>query len=77
MIYIEVKATVGNVDEPFYISENERSFLEFFYRNGHRYELHRVYHLCKGKQTGQRIYTAEEMMGAHYMPSVYSVRVGA
>lgn len=27
-VYIEVKTTIGNVDAPFYMSENERSFFE-------------------------------------------------
>lgn len=59
--YIEVKATNGDVDEPFYLSMNERQFIGHCFRHNLPYELHRVYHLNDRKRAGRVIYTAAEL----------------
>ena len=73
--YIEVKATNGGADEPFYLSRNERQFLNYCFRNNLPYELHRVYHLNDRKRVSREIYTAEELEnGFEFSISEYAVR---
>ena len=74
-LFIEVKTTGGEADEPFYLTANEKAFMELCARNRYRYELHRVFRF-NGKAS-RVIYTAEEMMGFHYDPCVYMVRRSA
>ena len=40
-IHIEVKTTTGNIDEPFYMSINEKEFLEDHPKNYFLYRLHK------------------------------------
>ena len=44
-IYIEVKSTTGNVDEPFYMTANEREKAKTIKDNGGIYQIHRVYNI--------------------------------
>ena len=76
-LYIEVKTTGGKVSDPFFLSANEKAFMEFCFNNGHRYELHRVYHMGNTKKVGRVIYTAEEIMGFHCEPCTYLVKAVA
>ena len=59
--YIEVKATNGGADEPFYLTRNERQFLSHCFENSLPYELHRVYRLNDRKRVGREIHTAAEL----------------
>ena len=73
-ICIEVKATSGGQDEPFYMTRSEKEFMELCWQRGISYELHRVYNL-QLKGSGKRvIYTAEELMNFNYQIASYSVR---
>ena len=73
-IYIEVKSTVGDLDESFYLTASEKSFMEYCVANGHVYELHRVYHLSKKGRGKRVIYTGEELMSFAYEVDTYRVR---
>ncbi len=44
-ICIEVKSTAGNVDEPFYMTANEREKAKYIKENGGIYQIHRVYNV--------------------------------
>ena len=44
-IYIEVKSTAGSVDEPFYMTANEREKAKQIKENGGIYQIHRVYNI--------------------------------
>ena len=46
-IYIEVKSTAGSVDEPFYMTANEREKANQIKENGGIYQIHRVYNIGK------------------------------
>ena len=46
-LHIEVKATPGTLDVPFYISKNEWDKANEFKEKGELYELHRVYNVGK------------------------------
>lgn len=49
-IYIEVKATKGNIDTPFYLTKKE---LLFSKQHADRYYLYRVYNLKPSEKTGE------------------------
>ena len=53
---IEVKATPGTLDTPFYISKNEWDKANEFREQGKLYELHRVYNVGKDS-IAVRVYT--------------------
>lgn len=55
-LHIEVKATPGSVDTPFYISKNEWDTASEFKNNGELYEIHRVYNVGKD-DIAVRVYT--------------------
>lgn len=55
-LHIEVKATPGSVDTPFYISKNEWDTANEFKNNGELYEIHRVYNVGKD-DIAVRVYT--------------------
>lgn len=55
-LHIEVKATPGAVDTPFFISKNEWDRANEFKTNGELYELHRVYNVGKD-DIAVRVYT--------------------
>ena len=44
-IYIEVKTTTGSVDEPFYMTANEREKAKQIKESGGVYQIHRVYNI--------------------------------
>lgn len=46
-IYIEVKSTTGDADEPFYMTANEREKAKQVVENGEVYQVHRVYNAGK------------------------------
>lgn len=75
LVYIEVKATTGGENETFYMSANERAFMEMCFREGLNYELHRVYRL-NNKGGGQvAVYTAADLMLLFdFQEETYSVR---
>ena len=55
-LHIEVKATPGTLDTPFYISKNEWDRAMEFKEQGKLYELHRVYNVGKDN-IGVMVYT--------------------
>lgn len=55
-LHIEVKATPGTLDTPFYISKNEWDRAMEFKEQGKLYELHRVYNVGKDN-IAVRVYT--------------------
>lgn len=58
-IYIEVKTTTANFNSPFYMSENEKVFLE----ENDNVKIYRVYRFNKEENTGHiRIITKEELL---------------
>ena len=61
-LFIEVKATVGALDEPFFLSSCEKDFLHHCLQNNIRYELHRVYNMSDPDNAEVRIYTAQELI---------------
>lgn len=44
LLYIEVKTTTGGLDTPFYMSENEKSFLEIYANNALIYRVYNYNH---------------------------------
>lgn len=48
--YIEVKTTAGALDTPFFMSENEKSFLEIYRENAY---IYRVYNYDKNTNVGE------------------------
>ena len=61
-LFIEVKTTVGDLDEPFILTASEHGFLRHCVKTGIRYELHRVYHMTGSKKADIRIYSAQELL---------------
>lgn len=61
-VYIEVKATVGGDDVPFFMTTAELRFLRKCIDEGRRYELHRVTHVTDPARRLQDVYTAEELL---------------
>lgn len=61
-IYIEVKATVGCADQPFYMSAGELRFLEECLYAGKNYQLHRVCYANDPTQRDRVIYSAREVL---------------
>ena len=55
-LHIEVKATPGTLDTPFYISKNEWDRAMEFKEQGKLYELHRVYNVGK-ENVAVKVYT--------------------
>lgn len=75
--YIEVKATVGDLDEPFTMTAREKEFMESCLAKGLHYELHRVYHLKDSEHAEVKVYTAQEVMEFFFEVSAYTVRSAA
>ena len=73
LIYIEVKTTSGDENEPFYMSSAEYNFLLDCIKRGRRYELHRVYYVDNPELRGRTIYSAQgvlrefELTASNYM----------
>ena len=61
-VCIEVKATKGPSDKPFYMSKPELDFAMECLENGTRYELHRVYFVNDPEKRGRNIYTPQELL---------------
>ena len=55
-VHIEVKATPGSLDTPFYISQNELNKAEEFISTGGVYEIHREYNVGK-ENISVKVYT--------------------
>ena len=71
LLYIEVKTTSEDADEPFYMSANEKGFAEHCRDEGLQYELHRVYHVNGIPQ--QIIYSLDDLLRFRYTPNDYIV----
>lgn len=61
-IYIEVKTSKDDLNEPFFMTSAELLFLESCLRDGHRYELHRVSHVNDPDKRERVIYSAKEVL---------------
>ena len=72
--FIEVKTTAGPLEEDFYLTANELSFLESCLKSGLLYELHRVYDLQDEQNAAVKIYSAQEIMD-QFSYEIYSYRV--
>lgn len=55
-IYVEVKSTTGNWNEPFYMTANEREKAIEIRKNGGIYQVHRVYNIEKDNGIGVIVY---------------------
>lgn len=72
LLYIEVKTTKGGLDTPFYMSENEKSFLEIYKENT---LIYRVYNYNQDTNVGEiEIITYDELMQNYdFNPITYKV----
>ena len=61
-IYIEVKASKGGMNEPFYMSAAEYLFLQNCLHDGVRYELHRVCFVNDPVNRERIIYSARDVL---------------
>ncbi len=70
--YIEVKTTKGAFDTPFYMSENERAFIEIYKENA---VIYRVYNYNQSTNIGEiKIITYDELMSDYvFNPITYKV----
>ncbi len=70
--YIEVKTTVGGVDTPFYLSENERAFMEIYRESA---LIYRVYNFNLETNIGEiAILSYDELMQGYTLdPITYKV----
>lgn len=73
-IYIEVKTTKGNLNTPFYMTENERAFFDL-YRGENNLYIYRVYNYDDAKKNGEiKIISAEELFTQYqFDPISYKV----
>jgi len=72
-IYIEVKTTIGNIDEPFYVSANEWNYFNDFPDN---YYLYRLYEYDYENNTAKfYIFSAKELKKLNYSPTNYEVSI--
>ena len=72
--YIEVKTTKGNVDTPFYMTENERAFFEL-YKNEDNLFIYRVYNYDDTQKVGEiQIISAKDLFTYYqFDPMSYKV----
>ena len=77
-IHIEVKSTRRcNIDEPFFMSLNEKRFAEHCRDKGLDYRLYRVYGMAKKREKWKtEVYTAEELLGYDFAVDNFVVRKG-
>ena len=68
-IYIEVKSTTGSVDEPFYMTANEREKAKQIKENGGIYQIHRVYNI----DTEMHIAVYDDLELFHFEEILYRV----
>lgn len=73
-LYIEVKTTTKGKDETFFMSANEKAFMEACRREGRNYELHRVYKLNKKGVGKVVVYTLKDLENFDFQTETYSVR---
>lgn len=71
-LFIEVKTTSNHKDTAFFMSANERYFMEFCLQNGLNYELHRVFDI--DRKPKRHIYTAEDLTDFTFIPTDYLVK---
>ena len=74
LLYIEVKTTSDDEEAPFYMSANEKAFMENCYDAGLHYELHRVYDI--NGQPKQVIYSLDDLRQFQYTTHDYIVSKG-
>lgn len=72
LLFIEVKATSDKDNTPFYMSANEKAFMELCLATGRNYELHRIYDLDGIPQ--RIIYTPKELSHFQFIPNDYLVK---
>lgn len=72
LLYIEVKTTKGGLDAPFYMSENEKAFIEIYKENT---QIYRVYNYNQETNVGEiEIITYEDLMqNYNFNPITYKV----
>lgn len=72
LLYIEVKTTKGALDAPFYMSENEKSFMEIYKDNT---LIYRVYNYDKDTNVGEiEMITYDELVSNYSLdPITYKV----
>lgn len=74
-LYIEVKSTGGDPDDPFYMSSQEYAFAEHCQCQGIPYELHRVHHVLDDRLRDEIIYSAEDVMSMfEHTPASYFMK---
>lgn len=61
-LYIEVKSTDGEPNDPFFMSEREYAFAQHCLRHGIPYELHRVHHVLDDHLRDEIVYSAEDVI---------------
>ena len=72
LLYIEVKTTKGGLDTPFYMSENEKNFMEIYKENT---LIYRVYNYDKDTNVGEiEIITHDKLVAQYdFNPITYKV----
>lgn len=72
LLHIEVKTTKGGLDTPFYMSENEKAFIEIYKENT---VIYRVYNYNQETNVGEiEIITYEELLNEYvFNPITYKV----
>ena len=70
-IYIEVKSTAGDADQPFFISENERCKAKEIWDSGEIYQIHRVFYVTNKDLVSREIYEDESQFD--FSGTVYRV----
>lgn len=74
-VKIEVKATKGNGDAEFYMSDGEYALLRHCFHSKLRYELHRVAYVLNPKKCSEVIYSAGDVLSEfEFIPIRYAVR---
>lgn len=72
-IYIEVKTTTGDRDQPFYISANERNKAEEVIKQGGHYQIHRVFFVKDKNKISRVIYEKVDKTIFNFEEVVYKV----
>ena len=74
LLFIEVKTTSDDADAPFFMTANEKAFMEYCFDTGLQYELHRVYDI--NGQPKQVIYSLDDLRKFKYQTYDYIVTKG-
>lgn len=72
LLYIEVKTTSGKAEAPFFMSANEKLFMEQCRSAGLQYELHRVYDIDRHPR--QLVYTLDDLRHFQFITHDYLVK---